>query len=406
MSVSATRTPPRGADYLRIVGILGALTAMGPLAIDMYLPALPSIARDLQASPVLVQASLAAYFIGIAMGQAMYGPFSDRWGRKPALYLGLSVFTLSSVACALTVQVELLIACRFLQALGGCAPLVVPRAVVRDHFDQQDSVRALSLLILVMGLAPILAPLIGGQLLIAWGWRAIFWLLAGYGAISLTVVSLLLPESLPVHARKAQPIRVVLATYGRLLGNRAFMGWVLSGGMIFSGLLAYISGSSFVFIELFKIRPERFGFFFGANAVGLIAASQVNGWLASRYSPKQVVNAVMPIAAIAGLALVTGVSTGFAGFLGLLVPLFCFVACLGFVMPSTTALAMAPHGAVAGSASALLGTVQFTMGATSGALVGVLSNGTAVPFGAVIAVCGVGGLIVLKTLAEPGPVGR
>ena len=406
MSVSASRTPPRGADYLRIVGILGALTAMGPLAIDMYLPALPSIARDLQASPVLVQASLAAYFIGIAMGQAMYGPFSDRWGRKPALYLGLSVFTLSSVACALTVQVELLIACRFLQALGGCAPLVVPRAVVRDHFDQQDSVRALSLLILVMGLAPILAPLIGGQLLIAWGWRAIFWLLAGYGAISLTVVLLLLPESLPVHARKAQPIRVVLATYGRLLGNRAFMGWVLSGGMIFSGLLAYISGSSFVFIELFKIRPDRFGFFFGANAVGLIAASQVNGWLARRYSPKQVVNAVMPIAAIAGLALVTGVSTGFAGFLGLLVPLFCFVACLGFVMPSTTALAMAPHGAVAGSASALLGTVQFTMGATSGALVGVLSNGTAVPFGAVIAVCGVGGLIVLKTLAERGPVGR
>ena len=400
MSVSATRTPPRGADYLRIVGILGALTAMGPLAIDMYLPALPSIARDLQASPVLVQASLAAYFIGIAMGQAMYGPFSDRWGRKPALYLGLSVFTLSSVACALTVQVEPLIACRFLQALGGCAPLVVPRAVVRDHFDQQDSVRALSLLILVMGLAPILAPLIGGQLLITWGWRAIFWLLAGYGAVSLTVVLLLLPESLPVYARRAQPIGVVLATYARLLSNRAFMGWVLSGGMIFSGLLAYISGSSFVFIELFKIRPERFGFFFGANAVGLIAASQINGWLARRYSPKQVVNTVMPIAAIAGLALVTAVSTGFAGFLGLLVPLFCFVACLGFVMPSTTALAMAPHGAVAGSASALLGTVQFTMGATSGALVGVLSNGTAVPFGAVIACCGVGGLVVLKTLAS------
>jgi DHA1 family bicyclomycin/chloramphenicol resistance-like MFS transporter len=392
------RTPPRGTDYLRTVVILGALTAMGPLAIDMYLPALPSIARDLQASPVLVQASLAAYFIGIALGQAMYGPFSDRFGRKPALYLGLSVFTLSSVACALISRVEPLIVCRFLQALGGCAPLVVPRAVVRDHFDQQDSVRALSLLILVMGLAPILAPLVGGQLLIAWGWRAIFWLLAAYGALSLTVVSLLLPESLPAHARRAQPLAFVLGTYGRLLGNRAFMGWVLSGGMIFSGLLAYISGSSFVFIELFGVRPERFGLFFGANAVGLIAASQINGWLASRYSPRQVVNAVMPVAAIAGLALVTAVSTGIAGFAGLLVPLFCFVACLGFVMPSTTALAMAPHGAVAGSASALLGTVQFSMGALSGALVGLLGNGTAVPFGAVIAACGLGGLLVLKTL--------
>jgi len=400
MTATTLQTPPRGADYLRTVGILGALTAMGPLAIDMYLPALPSISRDLQAAPALVQASLAAYFIGVALGQAMYGPFSDRFGRKPALYLGLTVFTLSSVACALTARVELLILCRFLQALGGCAPLVVPRAVVRDHFDQQASVRALSLLILVMGVAPILAPLVGGQLLVAWGWRAIFWLLAAYGAVSLVIVSLLLPESLPVSARRAQPLGVILSTYGRLLGDRSFMGWVVSGGMIFSGLLAYISGSSFIFIELFKVRPERFGLFFGANAIGLIAASQINGWLARRYSPRQVVNTVMPIAAVAGVALVTAVATGAAGFAGLLVPLFCFVACLGFVMPSTTALAMAPHGAVAGSASALLGTVQFTMGATAGALVGLLGNGTAVPFGAVIACCGVGGLLVLKTVAE------
>jgi MFS transporter, DHA1 family, multidrug resistance protein len=402
MTSEPVRTPPRGADYVRIVGILGALTAMGPLAIDMYLPALPSIARELHASPVLVQASLAAYFIGIALGQALYGPFSDRWGRKAALYLGLSVFALSSAACALTSRVELLIACRFLQALGGCAPLVVPRAVVRDHFDQQASVRALSSLILVMGLAPILAPLVGGQLLVAWGWRAIFWLLATYGAVSLLIVTLLLPESLPAHERRAQPVGVVLATYSRLLRDRTFMGWVLSGGMIFSGLLAYISGSSFVFIELFDVPPERFGLFFGANAVGLIAASQVNGWLAGRYHPTQVVHAAMPIAALAGVALVTAVTTGAAGFAGLLVPLFCFVACLGFVMPSTTALAMAPYGgAVAGSASALIGTVQFTMGATSGALVSLLGNGTAVPFGAVIASCGLGGLLILKTLASP-----
>ena len=403
MTSVAFRPPPQGADYVRIVTILGSLTAMGPLAIDMYLPALPSISRDLGATPALVQASLAAYFIGVALGQVLYGPFSDRWGRKPALYLGLTVFTLSSAACALTARIDLLIACRFLQALGGCAPLVVPRAVVRDHFDQRASVRALSMLILVMGLAPILAPLVGGQLLVTWGWRAIFWLLGGYGAVALVVVALLLPESLPLQARRTQPIRLVLSTYGRLLTDRSFMGWVLAGGMIFSGLLAYISASSFVFIELFGVRPERFGLFFGANAVGLIAASQINGWLARRFHPKQVVNAVMPIAAAAGLALVTDVSTGFGGFVGLLVPLFCFVACLGFVMPSTTALAMAPHGSVAGSASALLGTVQFTMGATAGAMVGILGNGTAVPFGAVIAFCGVGGLVVLKFVAEGEP---
>jgi len=215
----AVRTPPAGADYLRTVAILGGLTAMGPLAIDMYLPALPAIARDLQSSAGLIQVSLAAYFIGIAGGQALYGPLSDWMGRKPALYVGLSVFTLSSLACAVAPRVEALIACRFLQALGGCAPLVVPRAVVRDHFDEQASVRALSALVLVMGLAPILAPFIGGQLLTHWGWRAIFWVLAGYGASWLVLVTLFLPESLPRAARRPQPPAVVLATYGRLLGE-------------------------------------------------------------------------------------------------------------------------------------------------------------------------------------------
>jgi DHA1 family bicyclomycin/chloramphenicol resistance-like MFS transporter len=312
--------------------------------------------------------------------------------------LGLGIFILSSIACAVTPRVELLVICRFLQALGGCAPLVVPRAVVRDHFDHQAAVRALSALILVMGLAPILAPLIGGQLLVRWGWRAIFWLLAAYGAVWCGVVALALPESLPVASRRAQPLPQVLATYRRLLGDRVFLGWVVSGGMIFAGLLAYISGSSFVFIELFGIRPERFGLFFGANAVGLIAASQVNARLARRYSPTQVVSVVMPVAALSGVALLVAAATGVGGLAGIVVPLFCFVACHGFTMPNTTALAMSPHGAVAGSASALLGTLQFSMGAASGALVSLLANGTAVPFGAVIAMCGLGGLFALLTL--------
>ena len=402
MSPAPSGTPPRGADYLRIVGILGGLTAMGPLAIDMYLPALPAIARDLQASPVLVQASLAAYFIGIAMGQALYGPFSDRWGRKPALYLGLSVFTLSSVACALTAQVELLIACRFLQALGGCAPLVVPRAVVRDHFDQQDSVRALSLLILVMGLAPILAPLIGGQLLIAWGWRAIFWLLAGYGAVSLTVVSVLLPESLPTarppgaadrrgagHLRPAarQPRVHGLGTVGRDDLLRA-PGLHLR---VVVRLHRAVQDSPRAFRPV--LRRERH------RPDCCLTGQRLAGGPLQPETGRERGDAHC---GGCGAGARRGRFHGFAGFAGLLVPLFCFVACLGFVMPSTTALAMAPHGAVAGSASALLGTVQFTMGATAGALVGLLGNGTAVPFGAVIAFCGVGGLLVLKTVAEAG----
>lgn len=369
--------------------ILGALTAMGPLAIDMYLPALPSIARDLHTTAAAVQVSLAVYFGGIAIGQAFYGPLSDRFGRKPALYVGLLVFVAASVGCARAGGVRELILFRFLQALGGCAPLVVPRAVVRDYFDQRGSVRMLSMLILVMGLAPILAPLVGGQLLLHFGWRSIFVLLAAYGAIWLAVVVFLLPESLPPARRRRQPLAAILDTYGRLLVDRTYLAHVLAGGLIFSGLLAYIAGSPFVFIELFHVPPERYGLYFGTNAIGLISTSQVNRWLAARVPPQRIVSFVLPVAMTAGFVLLAAAITGVGGFAGILVPLFFFLACHGFTMPNTTALAMAPHGENAGSASALLGTLQFVLGAGAGALVGAMANGTAVPLAAVIASCGV-----------------
>ena len=384
--------------YYRLAVVLGALTAMGPLAIDMYLPALPTIARDLETSAASVQVSLAVYFAGIAVGQAFYGPLSDRWGRKPALYFGLTLFVLSSVGCALAENVRTLIVLRLLQALGGCAPLVVPRAVVRDYFDQRGSVRMLSVLILVMGLAPILAPLIGGQLLVTFGWRSVFWVLAGYGALWLGIVMLMLPESLPTARRQRRRFGQVMAVYGGLLKDRAYVGYVLSGGLIFSGLLAYIAGSPFVFIELFGVPPERYGLFFGANAVGIIGASQINRWLANRFEATDIVSAVLPVAMTAGVILVVDAYTGFGGFAGILVPLFVFIACHGFVMPNTTALAMAPHGPVAGSASALMGTLQFVLGATAGTLVGALGDGTAVPFAAVIATCGAAAFAVYRTL--------
>jgi DHA1 family bicyclomycin/chloramphenicol resistance-like MFS transporter len=385
-------------EYRRLAVILGALTAMGPLAIDMYLPALPTIAREMQTSAASVQVSLAAYFVGIAIGQAFYGPISDRWGRKPALYFGLGLFVLASVGCAVADSPRTLIAFRFLQALGGCAPLVVPRAVVRDYFDQRGSVRMLSVLILVMGLAPILAPLVGGQLLVNFGWRSVFWLLAAYGSVWLTVVAVLLPESLPTGRRQRQRLGAILGVYGRLLRDRVYLGWVMTGGLIFAGLLSYISGSPFVFIELFGVAPEEYGLYFGTNAVGIVTASQVNRWLANRYNPERVVAVVLPIAAAAGLVLLIDAYTGFGGFAGILVPLWVFIACHGFTMPNTTALAMAPHGTVAGSASALMGTLQFVLGSTGGALIGAFGSRTAVPFAAVIAGCGVAAFVSHRTL--------
>ncbi len=381
--------------------ILGALTAMGPLAIDMYLPALPAIVHELRSTPSAVQVSLAMYFAGISLGQAFYGPFSDRHGRKPALYVGMAIFITASVGCARAGSVPELVIFRFLQALGGCAPLVVPRAVVRDYFDERGSVRMLSMLTLVMGLAPILAPLVGGQLLLHFGWRAVFVLLSGYGVVWLAVVAFFLPESLPPERRRRQPLGVILRTYAHLLADRSYMGHVLGGGLIFAGLLAYVSGSPFVFIELFHVPPERYGLYFGTNAIGLISTSQVNRWLAARTPTRRILRFVLPFATLAGAALLACAISGVGGFAGILIPLFFFLACHGFTMPNTTALAMAPHGAIAGSASALLGTIHFVLGAGAGALVSGFNNGTAVPLAAVIAGCGLAALVAHVTLPRP-----
>jgi DHA1 family bicyclomycin/chloramphenicol resistance-like MFS transporter len=394
VALSASPAAPTGLGYYRLALLLGALTAIGPLAIDTYLPALPTIARDMGTSTALVQISLSMYFVGIALGQAFYGPLSDRFGRKPALYLGLALFIGASIGCALSTRVEALIGFRFVQALGGCAPIVVPRAVVRDYFDQRGSVRMLSMLMLVMGLAPILAPLAGGQLLTRLGWRSIFWAHAAYGSIWLAAAAVWLPESLRAHNRRREPIREVVRVYQRLLGDRAFMGHVLTGALVFAGLLAYISGSPFVFIELFHVSPQRFGLFFGVNAFGIMAAAQANGWLARRTDADRILRLVLPVTLVAGAALLASAASGFGGFAGILVPLFVYIATHGFVMPNTTALAMSPHGAVAGSASALLGSVQFILGSAAGTLVGIAANGTAVPLAAVIAGCAAGAFTI------------
>jgi DHA1 family bicyclomycin/chloramphenicol resistance-like MFS transporter len=320
--------------------------------------------------------------------------------------VGLAIFVGASLGCAFATSVTGLVLFRFLQALGGCAPLVVPRAVVRDYFDGRDAVRMLSMLILVMGLAPILAPFLGGQLLVRFGWRSVFFVLAAYGLVWFALVAWLLPESLRPERRRREPLSAIVATYGRFLRDRDYLGWVLTGGLVFAGLLAYISGSSFVYIELFDVPPERFGLFFGANAVGLMIASQVNRHLAARFRPEAILRVVLPVAVTASAVLFADAYTGFGGFAGILVPLFCFIACHGFVAPNTTALAMSPYGASAGAASALLGTLQFGLGAAAGALVSAFGNGTAVPFAAVIAGCGLAAFTVHRTLPRAPAAAR
>lgn len=388
-----------------LIVVLGTLTAFGPLSIDMYLPGLPTIARDLGADPSLIQLTLTLFFVGLAAGQTLYGPLSDRFGRRPPLLIGCTIYTLASAACAMAPTAELLIIARLAQALGGSAGMVIARSVVRDRFDAHESARVFSLLMLVMGLAPITAPLIGGQVLAYLGWRTIFWILAGFGLLCLLMVARALPESLPAERRSTAGLGAALAIYRRLLADRPFIGYALASGLISAAMFAYIAGSPFVVIELYGVSPQQFGWIFGANALGLIAASQVNRRLLDSFTGPAIVRATLIVSGCAALLLVLAAATGFGGLPGLLAPLFVCIAAGGLVGPNTTAAALAPHGRAAGSASALLGAISFLIGTGTTALVAALHNGTAMPMAAVMAACSLGSLTVYLTLVAAPRLG-
>lgn len=393
---TSVRTQP---SYARLALILGTLAAFGPLSIDMYLPALPTIAGEFGTTTAAIQQTLSAFFIGLALGQLFYGPLSDRLGRRAPLLFGCAMYTAVSLGIVFAPSVGWLMGLRFLQALGSSAGVVIGRSVVRDLFDERESARMFSFLVLVMGIAPITAPLIGGQLLVIFGWRAVFWVLAGFGVLCFLMVWLWLDESLPHARRTASDLSSVMRGYGGLLADARYMGFALAGGLASAAMFAYISGSPFVFIELNGVQPAQFGFFFGANAFGLIAASQLNRWLLTRYASAQLLVVALSVTAGAALLLLVATLFGVGGFPLMLILLFVTIASTGMVGPNAMALALAPYGRRAGSAAALLGATQFAAGALAGALVGMLANGTALPMTSVIALCGVGAWLFLHLLA-------
>jgi len=396
-----TRPPEPGAPSHRTLAlVLGAMAALGPFSVDMYLPSFPALGASLGASPGAVQATLAVFFLGMAAGQVVYGPLADRFGRRAPLFAGLGLYTLASLLCALAPDIESLMAARLAQALGGCSGMVIARAVVRDVTDERGAVRLMASLMLVMGVAPILAPLLGGALLPLVGWRGIFVALALYGAALLAVVALVLPETLPPDRRRRDGIGATLAIWAGLLTERRFMGHALAGAFVIGGMFAYIIGSPFVLMELHGVPPGHFGFYFGANAIGIIGAGQVASRLAQRMEPARLLPFALAGAAVSGLALLASAATGLGGFPGLVATLFCYVASIGAVLPLTVALAMGPHGRIAGNASALIGTLQFGLGAAVGGLLGLLQDGTALPMAAVIAGCGVTGWGARKVLVR------
>ncbi|WP_067507342.1 multidrug effflux MFS transporter [Actinoplanes sp. TFC3] len=385
---------------LRLVLVLGFLIALGPLTIDMYLPALPTITNELHTTAAAVQLTLTGTLVGLALGQLLVGPLSDAVGRRTPLLFGVGVHIFASVLCVIAPNLAVLGTLRVLQGLGAAAGAVVAMAIVRDLFTGLPAARLLSRLMLVMGAAPILAPTLGGITLNWTSWRGVFVVLTVFGVAILTVTALGLPETLPVERRRNGGVGGTLRDYGRLFTDRAYLGLVLVAGLAMAALFAYVSGSSFVFQDEYGMSEQQFGFVFGAGAIGLITATQGNVLLLRRFSPARILITSLAVGATAGVVLLVFASTGFGGLSGILVPLWVVLAATGLAMPNAPALALSRHGEAAGTAAALLGAIQFGVGALAAPLVGVLGN-DAVGMGLVIAGGMVAANIVLALVVRP-----
>lgn len=367
--------------------LMGLLTAIGPLAIDMYLPAFPAIAQDLGVSTGEVERTLAGYLLGVAIAQMFYGPFADRYGRKKPLMLGLAVFTIASIGCAYTSEIDHLNAWRILQAFGGAAGMVIPRAVIRDNFDTRDASKALSMLMLVMGVTPILAPILGGQMLIFGSWRGIFAIMAICSTLLLVAVALTMRETL--NPEKVIPLgaAIIARNYLALLRHKRFMCYSLAGGFGSAGMFTYIAGSPRVFIEIYQVDPRYFGLLFGANAAALIGASQVSARLLNRHIPETLLRRAQM--SLVGMTLI-GVVLTLTHTITLSLLMLCllgFMASQGFVNPNAAALALREQGNRLGAASALLGTLQMLCGASAGLAVSAWQSTTALPLTGLLAAC-------------------
>jgi MFS transporter, DHA1 family, multidrug resistance protein len=368
-----------------IILILGSLAALGPFAIDMYLPGFPAIAKDLNTDISHVALSLTSYFIGISVGQLIYGPLVDRFGRKKPLLIGLSIFVLASIGCAFAPTIEWLIGLRLLLALGGCAGMVASRAVVRDIFPIKDIPRVFSMLMLVMGVAPIIAPTIGGFVTAAFGWRYIFAVLSAIGFAVMLIVGFLLPESRGADKTMSLKPKSVLTDFYSVLKNPVFITYAFAASTAQAGLFAYISGSPFVFMEIFGLSETQYGWAFGLNAFGFIAGSQINNLAMKRRTSAQITLRAGILQFVAGGLLLAGNYYGFIGATGSLILIFIYLFSLGFLSPNAAALALGPFARNAGSASALMGSTQMAFGAIASIIISTFHNDTALPMTMVMA---------------------
>lgn len=373
---------------------------MAPVSIDMYLPAMPQLEIVFNASASAVESTMVTFLIGFALGQLLYGPITDRFGRKPPLYFSLAVFTVSSVACAFAPSIATMSVMRLVQAIGACGGSVISRAMVRDLFPPADLRRVFSMLILVLGVSPILAPLLGSYLLLWFGWRAAFLAQAIVGTLLFVGMHFRLRESMAISARRPLEFASIKGAYATLFHDRTFVAASAVCGFSSAGAFAYITSAPFVFISLYKVPTERFGWLFGSVAAGMIAASQINGRMPHRIPLWRILRIANSVQLAAALLLVAAVFTGSGGLPLVYFGIFVYIAAQGFVFPNGSALAMTRHADIAGTASALLGTNQFLIAAVATSFLGFLEN-PAIPMTLVILTCSVISLSLNYTLLGP-----
>ncbi|MBB3176420.1 multidrug effflux MFS transporter [Variovorax sp. Sphag1AA] len=381
--------------FFRIALVLGLLSAIGPFAIDMYLPALPEIGSSLDAAIGPVQMSLTVFFIALGVGQLLYGPVSDMVGRKPPLYFGLGLFALASVGCAMATDIEMLIALRFVQGLGAAAGMAIPRAVVRDLHTGNDAARLMSLLMLVFSVSPILAPLAGSAVIAFTGWRGVFWAVTVAAVIGLATIASVLKETRPAEDRVESSLGSALRAYGVLLRDTHYLGLVFIGAFAMAGFFTYLANSSFVMIDHYGLSPTMYSVAFGVNAAAFFGAAQLNGMLCQRFGIVRVVKSSVTACGLVMTAMFLYYLSGGDQLAVLIVLYFIASALMGFVIPTTSVLALEQHGAIAGTASALLGTMQMLTGAVVMTVVGFFTDGRPLPMVAGMA----GGALIAVALA-------
>ena len=384
-----------GRKKFLLILVLGLITAIGPFSIDMYLPAFSNIAADLHTTVAHVSLSLSSFFIGISLGQFIYGPLLDRFGRKRPLIAGLFLYLLASALCAMAGSTDSLIALRFLQALGGCAGMVASRAMVRDLFAVEDNAKIFSMLMLVVGVSPIIAPTLGGYFTAAFGWHSIFIALTVMAAVLLAAVYFILPESRPPDPSYSLKPGAIVTRFINVLKEPQFYTYALTGAIATAGLYAYIAGSPLVFMEIFKVSEKQYGWIFGLVAAGLIISSQLNSLMLRKFKSEQIIRVALFGQSITGICLFIASLNGWIGLTGTILLALLFLSCQGFTFPNSSALSMAPFSKNAGSASALMGAIQMGIGAFTSALVSVLSNQTPLPMTGVMAVCAITSFCIL-----------